>query len=653
MQFKHPEILGFLLFLAIPIIIHLFQLQRFRKEAFTNIKFLKQIEAASRKRKKLKDLLILATRLLALACVIIAFAQPYNSEKQAGKEKEIVLYIDNSFSMQARGPNGVELFQNLKSELLEDLRQSNVNYHLVTNHQILANLDLDQLKKEVLRLDYAPNGKPLGQVLLETETIKKNNPAKDIEIFLLSDFFNVDLIPDSASVMNSSAYHLLPLSPVDRNNVSLDSVWVSMEETEEVIVETSIKSHGMQVPDQSISLTIDDELYGKASVNLEPGEAAVVSFSLPKTLYGKGKVEINDHRIFFDNQLFFTLGEKERKDVLILGHKDESLEKIYRPADFNLTVSEQGQEDQSIIQDQDLIILNGYSDLTAPLAKSLEEFVRSKGNLVIIPPPEAEPEALEKLLSNFLAADVENRFSSEREITGIAYDHPFFEKVFTERVRNFQYPKVNSGWLFNIQNSNDLLTYADGSAFLSQIPYNEQNIFVFSTSLEEVQSNFRRSPLIVPVFYNFARKDKDPFALYMLIGKKNEFTIALEVPSRDAAKLSDGRYEFIPVQSLKENMLEITTLDFPEMAGHYAILLSGDAISNVAYNHNRAENLGSERGFELARSSLPEAKILDTTKKAFRSINVIHKGSSLWQYFITFALVFLMMELLIQKFFKG
>ena len=44
MQFKHPEILYSLLLLIIPILIHLFQLQRFVKVPFTNVKFLKNID---------------------------------------------------------------------------------------------------------------------------------------------------------------------------------------------------------------------------------------------------------------------------------------------------------------------------------------------------------------------------------------------------------------------------------------------------------------------------------------------------------------------------------------------------------------------------------------------------------------------------------
>ncbi|MCH7524070.1 MAG: BatA domain-containing protein, partial [Bacteroidetes bacterium] len=43
MQFKYPELLYALLLLLIPIIVHLFQLRKFQKVAFTNVQFLKQV----------------------------------------------------------------------------------------------------------------------------------------------------------------------------------------------------------------------------------------------------------------------------------------------------------------------------------------------------------------------------------------------------------------------------------------------------------------------------------------------------------------------------------------------------------------------------------------------------------------------------------
>ena len=69
MQFKHPELLWALLVLLIPIIIHLFQLRRFQKVTFTNVKFLKNVKLQTRKSSQIKKWLVLITRLLLLACL--------------------------------------------------------------------------------------------------------------------------------------------------------------------------------------------------------------------------------------------------------------------------------------------------------------------------------------------------------------------------------------------------------------------------------------------------------------------------------------------------------------------------------------------------------------------------------------------------------
>ena len=107
MQFKHPELLYALFLLLIPIFIHLFQLRKFQKIDFTNVAFLKKVNIQTRKSSKLKKWITLLLRLLALACIILAFAQPFTASKTAlNTQKETVVYIDNSFSMQAKGANG-------------------------------------------------------------------------------------------------------------------------------------------------------------------------------------------------------------------------------------------------------------------------------------------------------------------------------------------------------------------------------------------------------------------------------------------------------------------------------------------------------------------------------------------------------------------
>ena len=82
MQFKYPAVLYFLCVLVIPIIIHLFNLQRFKKIEFTNVQFLKKIRLETRKNSKIKKRLILATRLLCFTALIFTFSQPYFGGKK-------------------------------------------------------------------------------------------------------------------------------------------------------------------------------------------------------------------------------------------------------------------------------------------------------------------------------------------------------------------------------------------------------------------------------------------------------------------------------------------------------------------------------------------------------------------------------------------
>jgi len=99
MQFKNPELLYALLLLLIPIIVHLFQLRKFKKEAFTNVAFLKKVQLQTRKSSQIKKWLILLTRMGILAAVILAFAQPYTSKTNTiNVERETVIFLDNSFT---------------------------------------------------------------------------------------------------------------------------------------------------------------------------------------------------------------------------------------------------------------------------------------------------------------------------------------------------------------------------------------------------------------------------------------------------------------------------------------------------------------------------------------------------------------------------
>ena len=113
MKLLEPYFLYAFLALAIPILIHLFSLQKHKTVYFSNVAFLRQLQQKKSHITKLQKLLLLLVRLLLLSAIILAFCEPYFSKKDTlTKSKQIIgVYIDNSFSMSANNNKGALIEQ--------------------------------------------------------------------------------------------------------------------------------------------------------------------------------------------------------------------------------------------------------------------------------------------------------------------------------------------------------------------------------------------------------------------------------------------------------------------------------------------------------------------------------------------------------------
>ena len=223
MQFKHPEILYALFLLLITIFIHLFQLRRFQKVAFTNVAFLKKVTIQTRKSSQLKKWLTLLMRLLALGCIIIAFAQPFTASKTAlNTKKETVIYVDNSFSMQAKGAKG-ELLQRALQDLFE---QNNTTEKIswFTNNSERKNASLQDFKNEILSVPYTQNQLTPAQVLLKANQLFSDEKDAVKRLVYLSDFQQKETFP---KIPDDLIVDAVQLNPVKAANVSIDSVFIA------------------------------------------------------------------------------------------------------------------------------------------------------------------------------------------------------------------------------------------------------------------------------------------------------------------------------------------------------------------------------------------------------------------------------------------
>jgi hypothetical protein len=641
MQFKHPELLYALLLLVIPIIIHLFQLRRFQKEAFTNVKFLKEITLQTRKSSQLKKWLTLATRLLLLTCIILAFAQPFISKSNDFKSKsETVIYLDNSFSMQAKGSNG-SLLNSAIQDLMETL-DNDERISLFTNDVTFKNTTLKAIKNELIKLNYSPN-----QLTYEAALLKgKNGFSKDLSLLknlvFISDF-QLKSYPLSFEKDSTIQTQLVQLKPVNSRNVSIDSVFVSKIDVENIELTVMLKNQGNPIETLSISLYNDDQLIAKSAIAIS--KENTVLFTIPNNNAFKGKLTLEDANLNYDNALYFSIDKKEQINVLSINEADDLfLKKIYTNDEFIYNAYQYNQLNYNDIEKQNLIILNELKEIPVSLITSLKNFTDGGGHLLIIPSSDAVLNTYNQLFRLYSLSDFNNINTNEKRITSINFSHQLLANVFDKQVTNFQYPKVNSLFSTNTISTNSILNYEDGSTFLEQ----SQNTYRFSAALNDNNSNFKNSPLIVPVLYNIGKQSLKLAQLYYTIGKENSIDINTKLSQDEILTLGFNTSEVVPLQQVYSNKVAIITNEYPEKDGIYAVNNKGVFLKNLSYNYSRDES--DLTYFNLA--SIENVTIGNSVKSALQEIKSATNVNELWKWFVIFALALLVIEMLILKYFK-
>jgi hypothetical protein len=641
MQFKHPEILWALLLLAIPIIVHLFQLRKFQKTPFTNVKFLKEISIQTRKSSQLKRWLTLLTRCLALAALIIAFAQPYFANFTVDDtSQETVLYLDNSFSMQAKGNRGVLLDRAIQ-DIIATIPE-NEEITLFTNNHTFKKQKISAFRNQLLRLNYSSKQLTVQEAFLAA----KNNFAETTSkknIVLISDFqqhTNSIMIADSTTNVS-----FVSLQPITGNNISLDSVFI--DKTDGLNWELTVSASAQQTTNTPISISLlnNNQLVAKTAISFSNNTNETASFTIPAQQEFIGKLEITDDVLQYDNTLFFTINKPEKIKVLSINKEDGSfLKKLYQEDEFEYTEFTHNQIDYNKLPNQNLIILNGLVNIPNALATVLQNFTNNGGSVVVVPSLNSNIDSYNALFNSLQLPRFNSKIEAVKNISTIVFDHPLYNGVFDKRVTNFQYPTVKTYYNITQSNTNAALKFDNNHPFL----YEKNKVIIITAPLSEENSNFIKSPLIVPTFYNIATNSLALPKLFYLIGNKNTISLKQSLNKDDILHLKSDDYEFIPLQQSNATVVTLTTEESPDKAAIYQVKNNNTTLKNIAYNYNRKESNLQYLDIE----GLAGKNVYKSVPEIFSDLKKQQHINELWKWFVIFALVFLAIEILILKYFK-
>ena len=646
MQFKHPEILYFLFLLVIPILVHLFQLRRFKKEFFTNVRFLKALTIQTRKSSKINKWLLLATRLLLLACVIFAFAQPFFKAKDSNSAtNEMYIVLDNSFSMQAKGQKG-ELLQRAIQDLLENAPES-MTFSLVTNSETFWNTDIKSVRKELQNLKYSANAFELEQLLTR---INSRKTVYEKDIIIVTDAVGLQQKQLKGIAAGTNAYFIIPTAE-QKNNISIDSVYIKETLDNFYDIGISLKAFGEDFKGIPIALYNNNKLVAKTLVQFE-GQKKDISFTIPKEDFN-GYASITDNGLEYDNKLYFSISKPEKTNVIGIGDIEKSrfLSRIYTSDEFNFTNFTLASLDYNLLEKQDAIVLNELQEIPQSLQTTLKSFVEKGGNLVVIPSNETAVANMNTFLGNFGAMQFKAPQETKKLVTKINFSHPLFSSVFEKKIDNFQYPETKSA--FTLQSASPaVLSYEDQSAFLTGIVNPTSAVYVFAAAINKQNSNFQNSPLIVPTFYNMAQSSLKTGIIARNIGDNLPFFVDALLSKDEILSLSNASEKtsekFIPVQQILNNKVKLTFNDYPEQAGNFGIFKQQEWLKNISFNYARTESDLSQANLD-AVSEFKTASSFDTV---FDTLQTNRTENQIWKWFVIIALLFLVLEIFIQKLVK-
>lgn len=679
MSFINPAFFWAMFAIAVPIIIHLINFRRHKTLYFSNTRFLENIRKETKTKTKLKQILILIARILTIAMLVIAFAGPFIPIKQGNNDKPSglnIIYLDNSFSMENTGKKG-KLFEQAQ-QIAQEIAYSSASsakYFLITNdllpeHQYFS--DRDAFVRNINKTSISPSSYTLNEVVLKANAnVTKEQNAN---LYVISDMQKTFLENISTKLNENINLIFVPLKAEKLNNIFIDSIWfesvshkLNMSET---LVARLVNSSEEDFYEQSLQLFINDSLKAVAGFNIEANETKDIEIEYTNTQIGfiEARLEIIDYPITYDNTMYFNYNVSETSKILIINNEKPNrwLTALYDSdsENFDLQQVKLGREQNENFNNYNLIILNSFSEISTGLSANLLEYTENGGSLIFIPHRNLKISSINSFLNLFNAGNFTEQSIQNTRIASIEYEHELFKNVFIKKEKQSEMPIVANSHKFNTFSSSsvrEVLNLENNTSLLLAGNYGSGKIYIISAAIDESNSEFVKSAIFAPAFYNMALNSQISNQLYSTIKAvaKVEIKSDKEILSSDIFKLTDKtNFEILTPHRYANKKIII---DIPQQiinSGTYSLYKTEEYISPISLNYDRSESVlefvnASDLDKLIVEKFDNKAKLINTDKSDFTlALKKFADGKPLWQIFVLLAFIFICCEIAFARLIK-
>lgn len=417
MTFLNPLLLTALPLIALPIVIHLINQRRYQTIRWAGMMFLLAANRMSRGYARIRQILILLFRTLAIAALIFAVSRPLASgwlgRAASGRADTTIILLDRSPSMRQQGTGTVvSKLDAGKHQLASTLATLGSGRWVLIENTTNAPRDLEA-PEALLQL---PSTEPvaasadLPAMLEATRDYIRDNKTGRTEVWICSDARQNDWNADSVrwqalrdaflQFPQTVRFHFLAYPDVANGNVCLRVTSVRRQQTSdgaELLVSLKLTREGNA--EGKLTLPVQFEIEGaRSELNVEMSGVTyeLKDYRIPierSRERGWGKVSIPADANPADNEFYFVFDQPQPRKTLVVSDDPRAVAAVQLAAAVTTDPaircsSEVIKHEQVASAEWDgLALLIWHAPLPEDdAAKAVEAFVKRGGQVIFLPP---------------------------------------------------------------------------------------------------------------------------------------------------------------------------------------------------------------------------------------------------------------------------
>ncbi len=608
MSFLYPLFLLAGLTLAIPVLIHLFNLRRYKTVMFPHTRFLKNIQLKSQKQSQLKYKWLLTLRLLFLAAMVLAFAQPFFAGNKKDTTNRLqVIYLDNSGSMSVKKGTRT-LFETARDAAREQIRHATAGtrFLLLTNDKPLSYqpLSADKVLTLLNTIDISANSKPADKTLATVNSIMQSESFAAADVYYYSDFQQSGF-PAKAdkNLLQNIHFYGVPVQASAAGNAFIDTAYLYAP-----VLQTGVQNRLIvhsriagEAPKENpvLQLSINGQVKTASALHFNDKNESTdtLSFSVNDANWQRMVLSINDASVRFDDTFRISARSAPSLNVLVMneGQPNPYIQAAFRAYNgFQLTQSGIN-HNVNDWQQYNLVILNGITRMDAAMGKAIANALQQGQSICIFPARGSDATALNEGLQQIADIKITGIDTASQPATNLQQGSDLVRDMFERIPENIQLPVAN--WHYRIDaglsaNQQAVLSFRSGDPMLAKYTPSKGSLYISAVAADMQSGNFAGSYFFVPFLYQMAMQSRGGDMYALTLGKQQAAFIPFEgTGERNMVHIYGNGIDAIPPQRPGGRGLDV----FPDMAvqqaGFYQLSAAGSDTALVAINNSRNESV--------------------------------------------------------------